>query len=105
MASLADKVLNEALGLPLASSGITVSISGVTTSGLLTEDTLYRVVSDVDCYINIEKDPLAATASHMRLTAEVPEMLKTGGEEKVVSVIQTDSAGTLWCTPFLRSKL
>lgn len=99
MASLADKVLNEAAGLPQATGTVNISVTAVTATDTLAASTLYRFVATQDMYINIEETDTAATSSHMLLLAGIPEVFKTSKTHIEVNALRVDTDGTLSMTP------
>lgn len=105
MANKSELVLNEAAGRPVATGTVNITVTGTTATDTLAADTLYRWISTVDCYINLEETDTAATSSHMLLLAGIPEVFKTNKTHVEVNAIRVDTDGVLSMTPLASTPL
>lgn len=100
MASKSERLITEALGLPVSDRATNIDFSSSSVSGLMTADTTYRVISTEDCYVRLADDAgLGADTDDMLMIGGLPEIFVTSASAVSIEVIRKDADGVLQLVP------
>lgn len=94
MVSLARDNRNDGIQVLRPSTSSTVSLSATTAASSAVSSSVIRLISTVDCFINLDA---AATASSMFFPADSVEYIEVGVGE-TINAITSGATGTLYIT-------